>query len=145
MFCQYFAMFCQCFHVFFLNIFNVLSIFSMFLNSSNVMSIFSVFFNIFNVMSISQIYECFSMFSKLLTGKSMIPLRSHRKPPTLSNSSLLVLLIWIFSNILMWHSRWLKTTEGWNIPKYGLKRWFLHKVHQQATILIFLSTIWFLQ
>ena len=104
MFCQYFAMFFQCF--------DVLSIFSMFLNIFNIMSIFPMFLNIFNVMSISQIYQWFLTFSKLLTGKSMIPLRSHRKPPTLSNSSLLVLLIWIFSNILVWQSIWLKTTEG---------------------------------
>ena len=32
---------------------------------------------------------------------------------------------------------------GWNIPRYSLKRWLLHKVHQLATILIFLPTIWF--
>ena len=34
---------------------------------------------------------------------------------------------------------------GWNTPKYSLNRWLSHKVHQWATILRFLPTIWFLQ
>ena len=35
--------------------------------------------------------------------------------------------------------------ETWNAPKYNcLKRWFSNKVHQWATILRFLPTLWYL-
>ena len=37
------------------------------------------------------------------------------------------------------------TTEGCNTQKYSLNRWLSLKVHHWATILRFLTTIWFLQ
>ena len=38
-----------------------------------------------------------------------------------------------------------KRPWGWNILKYSLNRWLSHKVHNWATILRFLPTIWFLE
>ena len=38
----------------------------------------------------------------------------------------------------------LKTTEGWNTPKYSLNRWPSLEVHHWATTLRFFTNIWFL-
>ena len=38
-----------------------------------------------------------------------------------------------------------EAAKGWNTPKYNLHRWPSLEVHHWATILRFLTTIWFLQ